>query len=372
MHRKGLVKRLVSRSYLTVASALGLLTVTVGLLAVVLPAKAAPDCSACTTPSEEELPCLEAVIVDARETLDLEVVDGTAVVTDKSLTAEYGKIVDGVYTAPNFVPPNGLDTITLFDNDGTVLAYAFVQVNPVVGMSQPGTFEAGAETSAPETLSPEDVYEEPVDPTVPVDPPATVSVSSVAPVEAVETTTVEPETQQPTDVEPLAPTPFQGGVGYAMPMRPPADVTTAPLTDLQILIVGSGPKNKGKKCGVNPKPSWVGTSCSAGAQRVVAGEWKKYLKGTPQLVTMTIAGEIIKVGGTVTLTYYKQPAVAVQFRDLYVCKNGKWTFDHSSKCVRYGSFGYGFDPGGWLVLKYLGYPSDPGYKISERMECERL
>ncbi len=202
------------------------------------PAKQAPEV--------DGLPALEVVSVNARERLNLKVLDGRTVVTDHTLAAEFGALKpDGVYVAPNFVPPAGLDTITLADSTGAVLARAYLQVQPSDDMAAPGTFEPGMQTSVPEDFTSADEYSDPRE--VKAAEPA----SSPASGDAV---------SEPADPEPatdLADA-FDGGTGYGMPLRPPFDQVVAPLTDLKIVIVEPPGRLHGRK-------RQEGSACSGGA-----------------------------------------------------------------------------------------------------------
>lgn len=313
--------------------------------------------------------CLEVTQVDTDQTLTLATYNGTtASLIDSNNTAvhaeaEYGKIgTDGTYHAPLFVPPSGLDTVTLTDSDGTPVARLLFQVNSDPNAVAPGTMSPGMPTSAPETDSSS---------TPPQSGPATSSNSQSSsgssvdePETADQTTNVTDDT--PTtlnEVQPVSTVSTPLGLAYAVPVRAPVELgVEEPTISDQLVVLSPIPLQKGKKCGVFPKPPYAGNDCTAPGTKTVVGPVKKYRKGTAQ--SQTMSGGAFGFSGNIT--FMAQDAVAVQYTDVYYCKNGKWSFDHTTKCIQSGVYRYGFTP--YSAGAIVG----TGYSFDSPWDCKRI
>jgi hypothetical protein len=328
-------------------------------------AKPKSSCAACSM-TLAVADCLQVTEVSTDQVLTLATLDGsTATLLNSSNTtlhaqAEFGKVnADGTYHAPLFVPPSGLDYVTILDTDDVPVARLMFQVKEGVTTVEPGVMNSGMATSAPVTASP----------AVEPGPGTSSSQGSTQTVieEPAETGEVAPvSTDTPTtlnDVEAVTTVTTSLGQAYEVPMRAPVELgVEEPTIDEQIVVLSPVALQKGKKCGVFPKPTKAGQPCTPPGTLTVPGPWKDYRKGTP--AAQTVSGGAWGISGTIS--FMAQDAVAVQYTDVYYCKNGVWTFDHTTKCTKAGVYRYGFSP--YSAGAIIG----TGYSFDAPPECKRM
>jgi len=323
----------------------------VSVPAIVLLAPVAPAVATCACETDETAveDCTELIEVPIGEQIHLKpILDGS--VGEAVLVADLGTINGDYYMPPSSLPASGVDQVQVkAAATGEILATLAIQILPAEGAAPPS--QAPTLNASMATI---DLDEE--------EYPAA-GIPDVTVVEPIYTPLAN-TTQCPT-------TTIGGQVGQDLPLHV---VSSQAIGAVHILQIGGQARQKGRKCGINPKPSWVGKKCSpAGALKSVDSKPRSYKKGTP---TSTSAGATITIGpigaGT-TITFMVQPAVSVYYKDVYKCVGGKWTFAYTKKCVKDGVYGYGFTPGGDVGGQALGYPADPGFKFgSGDYTCTKL
>ena len=305
------------------------------------------NCSSPTPDANEETQCVDVIEVGSGDVIEIQPVLSS---TDPSVTiqATIGDFHDGKYYAPSTLPESGMDSLEVTDQStGEVLARVGIVVIPTEISAPP----VNAFTSNM-SLAAVDVEE---------DYPAT-SIPDV--------TEVDPTITAINNEAPLTSVTIGSATGQDVPFM---SVNAGLSSSAHLLIVNAPQKQKGKKCGINKKPIWVGKPCSpAGATKTVKSTPKSYKKPAPTSNTGQFGvganGEVLGTGGgftsTITANWYTQPAVSVYYIDVYHCKNGVWTFWYTKKCVKDGVYGFGFSPDPLGSLhSYLGFPSDPGFKF---------
>ncbi len=299
----------------------------------------------CTYNAITESKCISTVDIIAGTTITIATTEDQTNADIGSWNADWG-IVDanGNYTAPLFQPPAGFDTVTYTTSGGAQYRTSFYVI---LGSGQ--SWQSFPSQPAPGPV--ETVYG------LPEFPP----LNNTEEYEEIEAEYVVPEYIPSEDdyslnnYETVGTTPIVTISNTSYRELP----TRALDQSIRLLVAGSTPIQKRKKCAVLPQPSWVGTSCAAGSkERVVVGKTKYSLKGEP--VSVNVSASI--AGNTVEVNFWKQICIAYWYKDHYKCVNGVWTYIKTTKCTKTGSYGHSFNPGAnaaAIALQYM--PGDPGY-----------
>jgi hypothetical protein len=332
--------------------------------------------------------------------------------TEGVWSAEYGVITsDGVYTAPTHVPPRGLETVKFVRNSGDVITtlICVVPSADIPGSENTVSITSPVSLGANPITSPCEVLANCTSSLVSPSTQSSVGVSTQSPVAIpmADTTngpvlTLGPDDSAPqmlkvinTQVIPAV----QIGNITAFPLAYKSTLTTSqynlyaqstngtPLYDgrmeptvTQDMIVtnlavcavpidtAAAPVAPGSP---NPSPTPC-PKCINGSKRwnpVGKPEVMQIGKDGPTVsnkykVDAQMAGQIstiykiaISVGTEVNINYYRTSWQVNQLFHLYVCKNGKWVYDHTEKCVRYGTSVTTVPLWGCLLL---GYPPGNG------------
>jgi hypothetical protein len=305
-------------------------------------AVASPSCTSCTVTNTTTSQCLNVVQMQLGQTYNLRyAVNGAIQPAPERFSAQFGDYSNsGAYTAPSTLPPMGLDFITIYDSSGAPDYQIIVQFVP------PGGYQYGAEN-----------------------PPLLEGEQTVTVGETVPSGTVTESETQPGEIFPLndltsCTTETVAGVsGSSLPISPLDD--TSPEADpstKKVLVVGAM-LQKGKKCGVLPRPL---EPCNGGTT-TVEGPWKIHKKEPKQWVTGTITA------GPFQGTYHNWVVSCwkIKFIDHYTCLNGNWKFVKTVKCQQIGSFAWVFQPISISIehtRQLFGYGAD-GYQWDPEIQC---
>lgn len=337
-------KEYVAFSMLVIASGTWLLAGTL------LPSKAvaaSPKPKGCACEGLAQIPnfgrCAAFVEVSTGDSLKITPV-GLPSGMKVNLVATIGEVVDGKYIAPTAVPPSGVDDIEIQNETGEPMGRILLQVN--AGGSPTVTPQAVTSNASLAAMDLDEEY------------PAT---------QIADVTVVEPVNLPLQNLAPLTTTTVGGVTGQITPV---IDMDSSLGSSAKFLIVGGPTRVAGSKCGMNPKPVWAGKNCSPdGAEKSVDSKPKSFLKDPISTITgpysVSANGTIgpVTAGGGITITgsYKNRPAVSVFYKDIYRCSGGQWKYAYTKKCVKWGGFGWLFDPP--ALSTFLGYPGDPSYKF---------